>query len=190
MSVQESTQHSLVKRVVIGAIVFLLVLLVGISAARAVEIVPSVGVTRATDGSGDPKTFLGVALRGSLVPMVKDEIAVGYRSEEYFNGDLKVRMVPVTASVWLAPVPFIYAGGGLGLYATSLQYRDALMIPTTTDQSFGVHLGGGINLPLAPMVAVDVNSRYVFMREQASQISQSRFNPDFWSTSVGLAIKF
>ena len=190
MSAQERIQSSLIRRVVIGAIIFLVVLLVGISAARAAEIVPSIGITRATDGSGDPKTFYGVAVRGSLVPMVKDEIAVGYRSEEYFNGDLKVTMVPVTASVWLAPVPFLYAGGGMGLYATSLKYRDALLIPTTTDQSFGVHLGAGLNMPIAPMISVDLNSRYVFMRERASQLSQSKFDPDYWSTSVGLAIKF
>src|SRR6266850_3846851 len=76
---------------------FVLSVLVG-SAAEAAEIVPSVGLTRSTD-SDDTKSLVGVALRTSLLPPVlQSEIAVGYRREEYYGGDLKVKMWPVTAS--------------------------------------------------------------------------------------------
>ena len=189
MESNERTQPNLLYRIAVGVLIFIVALLVGISAAHAMEIVPSVGVTRATDGSGDAKTFLGLALRGSLAPMLKDEFAVGYRSEEYFNGALKVLMVPVTASLWFAPIPLLYAGGGVGLYATALNYRDVL-VPDTSKQNFGAHLGAGLNFPLAPMIAVDINSRYVFMGEQATALSQGKFNPNYWSTSAGIAIKF
>jgi opacity protein-like surface antigen len=154
------------------------------------EIVPSIGVTRATDGAGSTQTYLGLAMRGSLGPMLRHETAIGYRSEEVYNGDLKMTTVPLTASVWFAPVPVIYAGGGVGMYASSLTYRDVLLIPNTSTRSFGVHLGGGLSFPVAPMLSIDLNGRYVFMEEQATALSQGNFDPDFWSTSAGVAIKF
>jgi len=190
MESPESTKPNLLYRVAVGVLIFIVALLVGISAAHAAEIVPSIGVTRASDGSGETKTFYGLALRGNLAPMLKHEMAAGYRSEEYFDGDLKVTMVPVTASIWLTPVPVIYAGGGVGLYVTTLSYRDALLVPDTSKLKFGAHLGGGLSFPLAPMVAVDLNSRYVFIEEQATALTQGNVDPDYWSTSVGIAIKF
>src|SRR3972149_2956141 len=95
----------LIDRILIGALVLLAVLLVGIQAARAAEIVPSVGIARATSGDGESKTFAGLARRTSLLPMVKSEIGIAYRNEPYNNGDLNVKMWPVTASVWLTPLP-------------------------------------------------------------------------------------
>ena len=190
MDSNERQIPDLLYRAAIGALIFFVALLVGISTAHAVEIVPSIGVTRATDGSGEAKSYLGLALRNSLAPMLKLEGAVGYRSDDLFNGDLKVKTVPVTASVWFQPIPMLYVGGGPGLYVTTLTYRDQLLIPNTTESKFGVHLGGGLNFPLAPMLGVDLNMRYVFMEEQATALSQGSFNPDFWSTSVGVSIKF
>src|SRR2546422_9730581 len=81
----------LMDRILIGALLFIAMLLIGIGAARAAEIVPSVGISRSTSGGGDLKTFAGLALRGSVLPMVKSEIGVAYRSEPYFNGDLNVK---------------------------------------------------------------------------------------------------
>jgi hypothetical protein len=190
MQPEDRSKVNLLNRVAIGTLIFIVVLLVGISAARAAEIVPSVGLARAGAGGGDTRTFFGVALRGSIVPMVKDEIAVGYRSENYFNGDLKVNMVPVTASLWLAPTPVFYAGGGVGVYHTSFSYRDALLIPGTSDNSFGMHVGGGMSMPLVPMVSLDLNGRYVFMEQKDTGLGNGKFDPDFWSTSLGIAIKF
>jgi outer membrane protein with beta-barrel domain len=190
MESTERTKPNLLYRVAVGVLIFVVAVLVGISAAHSAELVPSVGVTRATDGSGEAKTFVGLALRGNLAPMLKHEFAVGYRKEEYFNGDLEVTMVPATFSIWVAPLPVLYAGGGVGIYATTYNYRDQLLIPDTSRGSFGTHVGGGLNVPLAPMVAIDLNGRYVFMGEQSTQLSQGKFNPDFWTTSLGVAIKF
>lgn len=190
MEPNERKIPDLMYRVAVGALLFLVALLVGISTAHAIEIVPSIGVTRATHDAADTKTYLGLAVRGSLVPMFRHETALGYRSEEVYNGDLKVTTVPVTESVWFSPIPLVYAGGGVGMYFTSLTYRDVLLIPNTSTRSFGVHLGGGLSFPLAPMISIDLNSRYVFMEEQATALSQGNFDPDFWSTSAGVAIKF
>ena len=190
MEAQERKIPDLVYRLAIGGLIFLVALLVGVSTARAFEIVPSVGLTKSTVDGAETKSQLGLAMRGSILPMFKHETAVGYRSEEVFNGDIKMTTVPITESIWFAPVPFFYAGGGAGVYFTSLTYRDVLLIPDTSEHKFGVHLGGGLNFPLVPMISVDLQGRYVFMEEQATALSQGSFDPDFWSTSAGVSIKF
>ncbi len=181
----------LLDRALIGTLIFIVILLFGVEAARAVEIVPSIGITRAADNSGtDAKTFGGLALRSPLTPLTKTEIAIAWRNENYNNGDLKVRMWPVTASLWLSPVPMLYAGGGVGWYHTTLDYRNGLGLTDETTRKFGTHLGGGMNLPIGPMTSLDLNGRYVFMEKQRSQLPPNEFDPDFWSMSAGLAIKF
>jgi hypothetical protein len=177
-------------RALIGALFVLAVLLVAVQAARAAEIVPSVGMTRAVEGDDQSQVSGGLALRGNLAPFLMTEVGASYRSEERFNGDLKVRQWPVTASLYLKPVPALYAGGGVGWYQTSFDYAASTGIQNSTDQKFGVHVGGGLQVPLAPAAALDLGGRYVFMQKQESPLIPEKFNPDFWTTTIGLAIKF
>ena len=183
------TIPDLIYRVAVGALIFFVALLVGISAAHAMELVPQAGLTKSADGSGT-KSFIGLSLRGNLVPMFKHETSVGYRSDEVYGGLLKTTTVPITESIYFAPIPLLYAGGGAGMYFTSLTYKDVLLIPNTSEKKFGYHLGGGINFPLAPMISVDLNSKYVFLDKQATALAQGSFDPSFWSTAVGVAIHF
>jgi opacity protein-like surface antigen len=181
----------LMDRILLGALLLLAMLLIGIGAARAAEIVPSVGMARSTSGDGDLKTFAGLALRGSVVPMVKSEIGVAYRNEPYFNGDLNVRMWPVTASLWFSPLPTLYVGGGAGWYHTTYDYKESLGLQDQTSQEFGTHLGGGLTIPVVPTVAsLDLGGRYVKMREKDSPIAPGGIKQSFWSTTLGVAIKF
>jgi len=154
--------------------------------APAIELVPSVGLTRAVE-TDDVKTQVGLALRAPLLPAVMQvELGGAYRSESRFGGDLEVRQWPITASLWLTPLPSIYAGGGAGWYHTSLDYREPIEDETTQD--FGVHVGGGIKMPLAPSVALDLGGRYVFLQTQESPLVPDEFDPDFWTMTLGLAI--
>jgi hypothetical protein len=69
--------------------------------ARAVEIVPALGLTKSVNGDGDAKAFGSLAIRGSIipdVPFLQGEISGAYREENAFDDHLKVRMWPVTAS--------------------------------------------------------------------------------------------
>ena len=185
------TAMRLLDRILLGVLLLLVLLLIGVGAARAAEIVPSVGLSRAASGDGDLKTFAGLALRGSVLPMVKSEIGVAYRSEPYFGGDLNVRMWPVTASVWLSPLPTLYFGGGAGWYHTTYDYKEGLGLKDQTSQEFGTHLGGGLTIPLVPAIAsLDLNGRYVRMREKDSPIAPGGIKQSFWSTALGIAIKF
>ncbi|HYM80330.1 MAG TPA: outer membrane beta-barrel protein [Candidatus Limnocylindria bacterium] len=178
-------------RALIGAALLMGMLLLAAQVVRAGEIIPSIGITKTVDSDGDEaKVFGGLAFRGNLLPFLKTEIGAAYRSESRFNDNLKVRMWPVTASLWLAPVPVLYAGGGVGWYHTTLDYDDSLPFSDETSQKFGVHLGGGFAVPLAPMVGLDLNGRYIFLEQETSQLPPNEFDPDYWSTSLGLAIKF
>lgn len=181
----------LLDRVVIGILVLLAMLLAGLQAARAAEIVPSVGVTHATNGDGGYKTFAGLAVRGNVLPLVKAELGVAYRNDPYMNGDLHVKMWPVTTSLWLAPLPMFYFGGGVGLYHTTYDYRDGLGMQNETSSEFGTHLGGGLNFPIVPAIAsIELNGRYIHLREKGTLLAPGSIKQSFISTSLGVAIKF
>lgn len=159
--------------------------------SRAMEIIPSVGFTKSTDaGAAAGKFSGGVALRAGLLPFLKLEGGISYRQESFANGDLKVRMWPVTTSLWLTPVPMLYAGGGIGWYRASYDYASTVPFADATTNQLGLHLGGGLAVPLAPSFGLDLNGRYIFMQQQNNVQFPTQFNPDFWNTSVGLAFKF
>ena len=180
----------LLDRLVIGVLVLLAMLLAGLQAARAAEIVPSVGLTRAASGGGSVKAFGGLALRASVLPMVKTEIGVAYRSEPFLNGELNVKMWPVTGSVWLTPLPLFYFGGGAGLYQTTYDYKDPLLQDDTSSE-FGTHLGGGFGFPLVPGIAsLDLNGRYIHLREKGTLLAPGAIKQSFVTTSLGVSIRF
>lgn len=162
------------------------------STAQSVEIIPSVGMTRAVDGGDESRFSAGLALRGTLFPYLKNEIAISYRSENRFDGALALRTYPVTASLWLTPIPTLYAGGGVGYYNTTFDYDQDIvpLIEDETRQEFGIHLGGGLRVPLAPAASLDLQGRYVMMRDQENRLVPESFDPDFWSVNLGLAFGF
>jgi hypothetical protein len=162
--------------------------------SRAVQLIPSLGLTQSTEsGAGDAKLFGGLALRAAIVPFLSVEGGIHYRQESFFDDQLTVRMWPVTASLWLTPLPMLYAGGGVGWYRTTYDLRNPDLEDTTTNK-VGVHLGGGVTVPLTPALGLDLNGRYIFMQKDNQltwgTLLPTEFNPDFWSASVGLAFKF
>jgi hypothetical protein len=182
-------------RLAIAGSMLLLAVVAGVSLANAagVEIIPAAGLTRPVDSDDNTSNAFGsLSLRGQIVPLLAAEIGVAYRQESRFDDNLKVRMWPVTTSLWVTPIPALYAGGGVGWYNMSFDYNDALVPPleNETVQDFGVHLGGGVRVPLASAAALDLNGRYVMLREQDDRLVPNHFDPDFWQMALGLAIKF
>ena len=43
---------------------------------------------------------------------------------------------------------------------------------------------------MAPGASLDLGGRYVMMRNQQDRLVPQTFDPDFWTTSLGLAIHF
>ncbi len=155
----------------------------------ATEIIPSYGITKSKD-SDQVKGMFGLALRATLVrDLLQTEIAGGYRTESRSNGALDVRQWPITASLLLAPRDLFYVGAGVGWYNTTYDYKSELIEDETT-QDFGVHLGGGLKIPLSHRVGADLGGRYVMLQDQESRLIPEKFNPSFWTLQAGLALKF
>jgi hypothetical protein len=161
-------------------------------AVLAGEVIPALGITNSTEDSDDDVQLLGsLALRGNIAQALKAEVGVQYRNESYMNGDLKTHMWPITGSLYVTPTPQLYVGGGVGWYHTSYEYDDATGVEDHTSQDFGFHVGGGVQVPVAEKMAVDLGGRYTFMDDVETELDDlDNLNPDFWTTTLGLAFKF
>ena len=180
--------HALVTAALVSAAT--LMMAVAVRDAHSAELVPSIGLTRALDGSEETKMSYGLALRSNIAPVLAAEIGASYRKETLYAGTTEIVQWPVTASLWLKPLSAIYAGGGVGWYQTTVRYPQTTLA-SSTSQKFGAHLGGGLTLPLVPGVAsLDLSGRYVYLGDQASELPPRNFKADFWTTSAGLAIHF
>ena len=185
-------RHAFVARQIVGVCVLAVLVTSAASRAHAIEISPSLGATKSTDANaGDAKAFGGLALRAPLLPFLKVEGSIGYRQDSFGSGgDIKVRQWPVMASAWASPLPMVYAGGGLGWYRTTVDYPTTLPINDTTTMKMGVHLGGGVDIPIGSKLGLDVNGKYIFMQKDKNNVQlPTTFNPDFWTVGLGLAIK-
>ena len=182
------------KSTVLTALAFAVVSLSVAQPARAgsLELIPSVGMSKGTDTNAAKAEFYGsVALRAAVLPMLKVEGGIAYRTESLSAADnITLRVWPVTVSAWLTPIPMVYFGGGLGWYRETIDYATALQFPDVTTDRFGEHIGGGILIPITPKLGFDFNGRYVFMQPDNDLRLLTKFNPDFWSLSAGLAIGF
>ena len=46
-------------------------------------------------------------------------------------------------------------------------------------------------MPMVPGIAsLDLNGRYVYLGDQASQLPPNNYKADFWTTSLGVALHF
>ncbi len=161
------------------------------SRTEAAELIPSLGMTRTPESGDRTIVSYGLAVRSGILPMLTAEIGLGYRKEKLQNGDLESTQWPVTGSVWVKPMPLVYMGGGAGWYNTTLHYPNTPALASTTSQEFGIHLGGGLTVPMLPGVAsLDLNGRYVYLGEQKSDLPPNSFKADYWTTSLGVAFRF
>jgi outer membrane protein with beta-barrel domain len=175
---------------VVGSLASLL-LCVAVKAQASTEIIPSVGLTRSAD-TDETKSEVGLALRGGVIQSLLDlELKGQYRKQDELDGLLTEKMWPVTASLYLTPLRVLYAGGGVGWYHTTLDYKAPSTLPDETHQKFGVHASAGVRVPLAgDAVGLDLNGRYTWLENQETASIPSKFNPDFWDMSLGLAFRF
>jgi hypothetical protein len=192
--IQESIQKPLVRcsiALIAAAVGF--ASFASLSRAAGMEIIPSVGLQKAVKGSDEVKPYYGLALRAKILPALKAEIGAAYRTDDFSSatGDFTVKSWPLTASLWLSPIPALYAGGGVGWYNQSFEFPAGSGLENHTRQDFGMHVGGGLELPVAPSVGLDLNGRYVFLPVKDDPVDVLKdWDPSFWTTSLGLAIHF
>jgi len=181
----------MLERSLVAALLATGLALVMVPAANAGQIIPSVGWTKMPEGDGETAVSYGLALRGGIVPFIDAELGLGYRRSDLFDGQVEQTQFPLTASVWVKPMPMFYVGGGLGWYNTTYHYPNTPALARYTTQKTGMHLGGGITMPLVPGVAsADLNLKYVYLGEEKSQLPPQNFKADYWTTSLGVAFHF
>jgi hypothetical protein len=107
------------------------------------------------------------------------------------SGTLDGTQWPITLSLWLRPVRALYIGGGLGAYITTVHAPDSPEMPSTTTGDLGLHVGGGLRIPLIERLAtLDVGVRYVRLGDQSGTRPANRYLGDHWTTSLGVAFGF
>ena len=179
-------------RPIVGAIILVALAATTASSASAMELIPSLGITKSTDtNAADAKGYGGLALRAPLLPFLKIEGSIAYRQDSFAGGDVKVRQWPVTASVWASPLPMSTRAAASAGTGQRFDYPSTLPVADVTTNKMGVHVGGGADIPIGPRLGLDLNGRYIFMQKDKDNVQvPTTFNPDYWNAALGLAIKF
>ncbi len=175
---------------------FFLLICVGLTKAQVPTsyIGPQLGWQKASDAD-NAKLMVGGAFRAKLSSSFGIEGSINYRSEDYNNGAINVKSWPVMVTALIYPFPIVYGAIGAGWYNTSITYSSALQIfgaSNQTEQKFGWHFGGGLEIPLGmsmsnPGVILTADIRYVFLNYDFQQIPGSQgIKNDFVYMTVGL----
>jgi opacity protein-like surface antigen len=155
---------------------------------------PQLGWQKANDAD-NANFMLGGAFRTKLSSDFGIEASIDYRKEEYDNGAVSVTNWPVMVTGLIYPVPILYGAIGAGWYNTSIAYSSNLHflgVNDQTEQKFGWHFGGGVEIPLGismnnPGSILTADIRYVFLNYDFQQLPGSPgLQSNFVYMTVGL----
>ena len=166
------------------------------------------GYAKARDAdSGDG--LVGGHLEIRPVRLLGIQAAVDYRSVSSYDvvvgpvdGSLNIRSVPVTLTgrlyVPVGVTSSIFAAAGAGWYHLIYDYSsdlESIGVDDRTDSTFGWHVGGGLDLGIAPRVSLFGEGRAVFVDPNRSldedTLQQAEdFNYDSTYFAGGLTLHF
>ncbi len=156
-----------------------------------ISVGPQVGFYKSKDADA-ARAMYGAALRLRLSDGLGVEGSIGYRKEEYADGLVTVKSMPVMATGLLYVLPIVYGAVGAGWYNTKIEYNLAshgirTVIPNETQQNFGWHFGGGLDLPLGKSAKLVGDIRYVFLNYEFKAIpGTGGMKSDFYVITAGL----
>lgn len=150
---------------------------------------PQFGVFNAIDA--DEANFMGgAAARLKFGGVFGIEASINYRQEKYLNNSVTVKNWPVMLTGLIYPLPFVYGGIGAGWYNTSYTYNNSLLglnLTSDTQQKFGWHFGGGVEIPIGNIGCIVGDLRYVFLDYDFSEFPGSNdVNADYYVFMVGI----
>jgi outer membrane protein W len=154
-----------------------------VALAEGVSIGPRIGFSKASDS--DAKVLYGAALRLHLLPAVAVEGSIDYRQDDMEGHAGEIRSWPLQVTGLLYPLPIVYGAIGAGWYNTTFDFKDTLPLEDDTQQEFGWHFGGGLDLPLGDVASLAVDVRYVYLDYEFDSIPGSAREDD--STWYGRA---
>lgn len=162
--------------------------------APASYIGPQLGWQKANDAD-NANLMVGGAFRTKLSSVLGVEASINYRREEYDNGAVDVTNWPVMVTGLIYVLPIVYGAIGAGWYNTSVTYSQDLHllgVNDQTEQKFGWHFGGGLEIPLGmsmnnPGAILTADIRYVFLNYDFQKLPGSPgLQNNFVYMTVGL----
>ncbi|OGC02911.1 hypothetical protein A2V82_11625 [candidate division KSB1 bacterium RBG_16_48_16] len=152
--------------------------------AQGIGLGPQVGFHKAADA--DNGNFMtGAALRLKLTPTLGVEGSINYRQEAFANGTLTVRSWPIMVTAMMYPLPIAYGAVGAGWYNTTFDFNNDL-IENETNQEFGLHFGGGLEMPVGSNVKFTGDIRYVFLNYDFDGVPFNDVDSNFYVITAGL----
>jgi len=152
---------------------------------------PQLGYFKANDAD-DGNIMGGVAARLKFEEIFGIEASINYRQEKYLNNSVTVKNWPMMLTALVYPIPNFYGGLGVGWYNTSYTYNNSLLdlnISSDTQQKFGWHFGGGVEIPVGDIGKIVGDLRYVFLDYDFEEFPGSNnVNADYYVIMVGFLI--
>jgi len=148
----------------------------------------------------DALRFFGGQLRARTSPRTGLELSVDFRNESNESETIKVKDVPVQASLLIflakgAFSPFLL--GGAGWYNHRVELRDGeTVLDAQTTHDFGWHAGFGAEVKAGNHIGIHGDYRYTFLswndEEDDPNIAGTRFLPKYKGSmwTAGLTVYF
>jgi len=163
------------------------------SLERSFYVGPQLGYFRAIDAD-EGNIMGGIAARLKFIEIFGIEASINYRQEKYLNNSVTVKNWPVMLTGLVYPLPYVYAGVGVGWYNSNYSYNNNLLeldLTSDTKQRFGWHFGGGVEFPIGQLGKVVGDLRYVFLDYDFNEFPGSNdVNADFYVFTIGFLLGF
>lgn len=144
----------------------------------------------------DATVFYGIHFRLALAEIFSVEASVDVAKSDFANNDAELSLVPVQVTAILAPFKDLpirpYGLAGVGWYFTDVDYSGALAgTPSESENTFGLHLGAGAELPLGRTLLLHADFRWIFMGDPDwSNPAISDEDVDYWQLMLGASLRF
>lgn len=149
---------------------------------------PQIGVFNAIDAD-EAYVMGGAAARLKFADIFGLEASINFRQEKYLNNSVTVKNWPVMVTGMVYPLPYVYGAIGAGWYNTSYTYNNNLLglnLSSESQQEFGWHFGGGIEIPVGNVGKIVGDLRYVFLDYDFSEFPGSNnVNADYYALTLG-----
>ena len=166
---------------------------ISLFAQSSMSVGPQLGIYKSQDAD-NAKLMGGAALRLRIDQGFGIEGSINYREEEYNNGYLTAKSWPVMVTGLVYPLPVAYGAIGAGWYNTSVDYNyppgyngGPGMNSSDTEQKFGWHFGGGVEVPVGQVGKLVGDIRYVFLDYNFKTLPGTNgVNSDFYVITAGM----
>jgi len=141
-----------------------------------------------TTTNGTNTALVGAATRVALAQRLGAELSVDWRTDDLESGE--IRTIPVQVSGLLYILPAVHLTAGVGWYHVDASFdavTDRLLRFDDSTWDSGLHVGGGVEIPLGSRSKLTAEARYVFLGYQLEDAGEVlEVDADFFDVIAGL----